>query len=55
MRGEVVAYSHHRSDLVKSINGNTGDLSDDETERGRRGLETTSENLGCGWRESAWP
>jgi hypothetical protein len=40
---------------LESIDGNMGDLADDGNESGSRGLETTTENLGCVCRESAWP
>ena len=53
--GERLSGSHHLNDLVESIIGNIGEPSADAKESGSRGLETAPENLGCGWRESAWP
>jgi hypothetical protein len=47
--------NHPLSDPTESIIVNMGDPSDDAKESGRRRVETLSENLRCGWRESAWP
>jgi hypothetical protein len=47
--------NHHLSDLAESISVNVGGPSDDANESGSMGLETTSENLECVRRESAWP
>jgi hypothetical protein len=42
-------------DPVESIVVNVGDPLDNVKESGSRRLATTSENLQCVWRESAWP
>jgi len=47
--------NHHRRDLVESSRVNGGDPPDTAKERGRRGLDTTAENLRWAWGESAWP
>src|SRR5882724_9852036 len=47
--------NRHLRDSVESVAGNMGDPSVDANESGMRALETTPENLGCVWRESAWP
>ena len=47
--------NRHLRDFVESINGNLGEPLVDVNESGSRRLETTPENLGCDWRQSAWP
>jgi len=45
--------NRHLRDSVESVAVNMGDPPDDANESGNRELETTPENLGCVWRESA--
>jgi hypothetical protein len=46
--------NHHLTGLVESIVENLGEPSVDVNESGSRVLETAPENLGGGWRQSAW-